>query len=153
MRFYLFLLLFPLFSIGQNTITPSSAVQGDYLQVFISGTSQDFYEDYSDCNTYTRLVNSNDYSSTIDMQSSYYNSNAGGIYEYINTSGKPLGSYDLETRGCQTNWNWQILATDVFTILPPPQISNIFPNEVLVNSWSVYFNHSRRKYKFFRRLL
>ena len=152
MRFYLFLLLIPIYSSAQNTITPNSAFQGEQLEVFISGTSEDFYNDYSSCITSTRLISTDDYSTVIDMYSSYCDWICFGIYEYINTSEKPIGSYDLQTNGCQTNNSWQTLATDVFTILPQPQITTLFPNEVLVNSGSIdisivgentsFFNHN-----------
>ena len=134
MRLHIFLFLLPLYSVSQNIVTPNSAIQGEYLQVFISGTEQDFYTDYSDCYTSTRFVSTNDYSSVINMYGSNYNWGSGGIYENINTDSKPLGTYDLQTRGCQTNWSWETLATDVFTINPAPQIQQFFPMDVLANT-------------------
>ena len=41
-KFLSLTLLFPLAVFSQNTVTPNSAVEGTYLQVFISGSSQDF---------------------------------------------------------------------------------------------------------------
>ena len=41
-KFLLLTLLLPLAVFSQNTVTPNSAVEGTYLQVFISGSSQDF---------------------------------------------------------------------------------------------------------------
>ena len=126
MRLHIFLFLLPLYSVSQNIVTPNSAIQGEYLQVFISGTEQDFYTDYSDCYTSTRFVSTNDYSSVINMYGSYFNWGSGGIYENINTNDKPIGTYDLQTRGCQTNWSWETLATDVFTINPATTNINRF---------------------------
>ena len=60
MRLHIFLFLLPLYSVAQNIVTPNSAIQGEYLQVFISGTEQDFYTDYSVCYTSTRFVSTDD---------------------------------------------------------------------------------------------
>ena len=40
-KFLLLTLLLPLVVFSQNTVTPNSAVEGTYLQVFISGSSQE----------------------------------------------------------------------------------------------------------------
>ena len=40
-KFLLLTLLLPLAVFSQYTVTPNSAVEGTYLQVFISGSSQE----------------------------------------------------------------------------------------------------------------
>ena len=131
-KFLLLTLLLPLAVFSQNTVTPNSAVEGTYLQVFISGSSQDFLQ-YSWTYTQTRFTHS-DYSNTnINMYDSYYNSCDGGIYENISTN-YPVGSYHLQNRGIHTGWSWQTLAYNAFEILPGPSILTVSPDEVSVNS-------------------
>ena len=104
-KFLLLTLLLPLAVFSQNTVTPNSAIEGTYLQVFISGSSQDFFH-YSGSPTQTRFTHS-DYSNTnINMFNSYYDSFDGGVFENISTN-SPVGSYHLQTKGFQTGWSWQ----------------------------------------------
>ena len=135
-KYLLLILLTPLAVFGQNTVTPSSAFEGDNLQVFISGTQQDFYNDWSSCMTQTRFIhsdNQNISNGIINMSYGYYNWSAGGIYENINTYNRPVGSYHLQNKGCYTGGSWQTLAYNALAILAPPSILTVSPDEVTVD--------------------
>ena len=133
-KYLLLILLIPVIIFGQNTVTPNSANDGDYLEVFISGTSKDFYSDWSSCYTQLRFIHHTDYSTTINLGTVNYNSNSGGVFEWIWIYGWPTGTYDLQSKGCQTNHVWQTLAYNAFEVIPPPSILTVSPDEVLVNS-------------------
>ena len=137
-KFLLIVFLMPILLFGQTiALSPNNCIQGESLQVFISGAYSDLGE-YSNTTTYGRLVYS-DYSNTsfnISFGSLHYNLSSGGCYEYLDsydTDNAPSGYYHFQTRGYQTDWNWQTLQSNAFYINEGPDIIGISPSNTLVN--------------------
>ena len=130
-KFLLLTLLLPLAVFSQYTVTPNSAVEGTYLQVFISGSSQELYAEYTPPqNRFTHSAYSN---TNINLYDGYYDFASGGIYENISTN-YPVGSYHLQNKGMHTGYTWQTLAYNAFEILPGPSILTVSPDEVTVDA-------------------
>ncbi|MEE2954235.1 MAG: hypothetical protein VX347_03590, partial [Bacteroidota bacterium] len=140
MRIFLlsFLLFaFSIFSVVAQcpvTITPNTVQENNpILQVFISGSTQSQFEEWSlMAPAQLRL---NDGSNLISVSNNYFNwqyNSSVGCYGFYTDfpANMPVGSYVLEVNNCWTSGGcWSTLNTNAFTVTAiPGQITSITPN-------------------------